>query len=115
MKASYFEIILTSRYFKLLQKDLEQYDCVLYEMVTSRESLENRKNKTSVKKLTSSSRRSKGFNIIGFIQKQMARILSLDFQLDCLDYEDDKWCHADLDYETFKELQVLIFSYFLIF
>lgn len=83
---------------------LESYDCVLYEMVASRESLEKRLNSKSKGKLKSS--KSKGFNIIGFIQRQMARILSLDFQLDCLDYENEKWQHADLDFETFKLLQV---------
>jgi len=40
----------------------------------------------------------------------MARILSLDYQLDCLDYGNEKWQHADLDYETFKQLQVTVLS-----
>ncbi|KAB2600611.1 hypothetical protein D8674_040941 [Pyrus ussuriensis x Pyrus communis] len=35
----------------------------------------------------------------------MARVLTLDFQLDCLDYESENWYHADLDFETFKLLQ----------
>ncbi|XP_074555548.1 uncharacterized protein LOC141811397 isoform X2 [Curcuma longa] len=91
------------RYFETLQMGLESYDCVLYEMVASRESLEKRLNSKSEGKLKSP--KSKGFNIIGFIQRQMARILSLDFQLDCLDYENEKWQHADLDFETFKLLQ----------
>ncbi|GMN50527.1 hypothetical protein TIFTF001_019685 [Ficus carica] len=91
------------RYFKTLQEELETYDCVLYEMVTSRESLENRRNPAATKKLKSS--RSRGFNILGCIQRQMARILMLDFQLDCLDYQADNWYHADLDFETFKLLQ----------
>lgn len=55
------------------------------------------------KRLKSS--RSRGFNILGFIQRQMARILTLDFQLDCLDYQAENWYHADLDFETFKLLQ----------
>ncbi|KAJ8643172.1 hypothetical protein MRB53_004920 [Persea americana] len=91
------------RYFATLQKELEPYDCVLYEMVASKESLENRRNPASIKKLTGS--RSRGFNILGCIQRQMARILMLDFQLDSLDYQSDNWFHADLDYETFKSLQ----------
>ncbi|KAL5572659.1 hypothetical protein UlMin_022256 [Ulmus minor] len=91
-------------YFTTLQKELESYDCVLYEMVASRESLENRRNPAMIKMLKSS--RSRGFNIIGCIQRQMARILMLDFQLDCLDYESEKWYHADLDFETFKLLQL---------
>ncbi|XP_076944678.1 uncharacterized protein LOC143615442 [Bidens hawaiensis] len=96
--------IADKEYFTTLQKELESYDCVLYEMVTSRESLENRKNPSAVKKDTNS--QSKGFNIIGFIQRQMARLLMLDFQLDCLDYDPENWYHADLDFETFKLLQM---------
>jgi hypothetical protein len=74
-------------------------------MVTSRENLNNRKDPTFAKKLKSSRR---GFSILGFIQKQMANILSLDYQLDCLDYGSEKWQHADLDFETFKQLQVIM-------
>ncbi|XP_015866749.1 uncharacterized protein LOC107404316 [Ziziphus jujuba] len=96
--------IADKEYFITLQKELESYDCVLYEMVASRESLENRKNPAATKKLKGS--RSRGFNIIGCIQRQMARVLKLDFQLDCLDYQADNWCHADLDFETFKLLQL---------
>lgn len=94
------------RYFDILQKELEPYDCVLYEMVTSRESLDNKRKLVATKKLKSS--RSAGFNILGCIQRQMARFLTLDFQLDCLDYQGDNWIHADLDFETFKLLQVLL-------
>lgn len=92
------------RYFATLQKELELYDCVLYEMVASRESLQNRRKSANTKKLKGS--RSRGFNILGCIQRQMARILMLDFQLDCLDYQAENWYHADLDFETFKLLQV---------
>lgn len=74
-------------------------------MVASRESLENKRNFTVTTRLKGS--RSKGFNILGCIQRQMARILTLDFQLDCLNYQSPNWYHADLDYETFKLLQVL--------
>ncbi|CAN4094373.1 unnamed protein product [Withania somnifera] len=96
--------IADKEYFDALQKELEPYDCILYEMVASRESLDSRKGSISRKKLKSS--RSRGFNLIGFIQRQMARFLNLDFQLDCLDYEGENWYHADLDFETFKLLQL---------
>lgn len=95
--------IADKEYFETIQKELAPYDCVLYEMVASRESLENRRNPSAAKRLKSL--RSRGFNILGCIQRQMARILTLDFQLDCLDYQADNWYHADLDYETFKLLQ----------
>lgn len=96
--------IADKEYFETLQRELELYDCVLYEMVASRESLEKRRNSVDTKKLKGS--RSRGFNILGCIQRQMARILMLDFQLDCLDYQAENWYHADLDYETFKLLQL---------
>lgn len=96
--------IADKEYFDTLQKGLQLYDCVLYEMVASRESLENRKNSTTTRRLKAL--RSRGFNILGFIQRQMARILALDFQLDCIDYQADNWLHADLDFETFKMLQL---------
>ncbi|KAJ4822593.1 hypothetical protein Tsubulata_021923 [Turnera subulata] len=96
--------IADKEYFTTLQKELESYDCVLYEMVTSRKGLVKRRKLATAKRRKGS--HSEGFNIIGFIQRQMARILTLDFQLDCLDYEADNWCHADLDYETFKQLQL---------
>lgn len=75
-------------------------------MVASRESLENRRSPTARKRIKGS--RSRGFNILGCIQRQMAWILMLDFQLDCLDYQAENWYHADLDYETFKLLQVIV-------
>lgn len=99
-----------SRYFETLQKELESYDCVLYEMVTSRESLENRRILAATKRLKVKGSRSKGFNVLGCIQRQMARFLTLDFQLDCLDYESENWYHADLDFETFQLLQVFIYE-----
>ncbi|KAH9612869.1 hypothetical protein KSS87_017327 [Heliosperma pusillum] len=96
--------IADKEYFDTLQKELEDYDCVLYEMVTSRESLEQRRYTVAKKRLKSS--RSRAFSIIGFIQRQMAQVLTLDFQLDCLDYQAENWYHADLDFETFKLLQL---------
>jgi hypothetical protein len=99
---------LIFRYFNTLQQALEGYDCVLYEMVTSRDNLNNPNGPMAAKKMKVSHR---GFSILGFIQKQMARILSLDYLLDCLDYGNKKWLHADLDYETFKQLQVTTFSF----
>lgn len=77
-------------------------------MVASRESLESRTNPAARKRKGSYAR---GFNIIGCIQRQMARLLMLDFQLDCLEYQAENWYHADLDFETFKLLQVHAISF----
>ncbi|CAH9079846.1 unnamed protein product [Cuscuta europaea] len=95
--------IADKEYFATLQRELETYDCVLYEMVASRESLESKGNLVVKKNLKSLKNR--GFNFLGFIQRQMARVLTVDFQLDCLDYHSKNWYHADLDFETFKLLQ----------
>jgi hypothetical protein len=53
--------------------------------------------------------RSRRFDIIGIIQRLVARILRLDFQLDCLDYQMANWYRADLDIQTFKLMQVILF------
>ncbi|XP_047939914.1 uncharacterized protein LOC125187375 isoform X2 [Salvia hispanica] len=39
------------------------------------------------------------------LQRLLAKFFTLDFQLDCLDYQADNWYHADLDKETFVSLQ----------
>ncbi|KAK4283765.1 hypothetical protein QN277_000685 [Acacia crassicarpa] len=96
--------IADKEYFTALQEVLESYDCVLYEMVASRESIESRRNTIPKAKMRGSS--TKGINILGCIQRWMARILMLDFQLDSLSYQAANWYHADLDYETFKLLQL---------
>ncbi|KAI9128974.1 hypothetical protein K1719_000457 [Acacia pycnantha] len=96
--------IADKEYFTALQEVLESYDCVLYEMVASRESIESRRNTIPKAKMRSSS--TKGINLLGCIQRWMAQILMLDFQLDSLSYQAANWYHADLDYETFKLLQL---------
>lgn len=95
--------IADREYFATLQKELESYDCVLYEMVASKSALNGRQSPNGMKKLKFLPKR--GFDIIGCIQRLMARALMLEFQLDCLDYQTEGWYHADLDYETFEYLQ----------
>ncbi|KAK9211486.1 hypothetical protein WN943_000863 [Citrus x changshan-huyou] len=46
--------ILSFGYFETLQKELQLYDCVLYEMVASKGSLEKRRNSVDVNKFKSS-------------------------------------------------------------
>ncbi|KAG0465393.1 hypothetical protein HPP92_019557 [Vanilla planifolia] len=96
--------IADKEYFDTLQKRLDSYDCVLYEMLTTQDNLENKRNCVSARRIKASHSRS--FSIVGFIQRKMAQILALDFQLDCLNYLADNWLHADLDFETFKMLQL---------
>ncbi|XP_047948613.1 uncharacterized protein LOC125194440 isoform X2 [Salvia hispanica] len=93
--------IADKEYFATLQKELEGYDCVLYEMVASRSCLKN--SPGPGKQLRSSK---PGFCITGFIQRLIAKLLRLHCQFDCLDYQADNWYHADLDNETFELLQL---------
>ncbi|KAJ4822594.1 hypothetical protein Tsubulata_121923 [Turnera subulata] len=95
--------IADKEYYKTLQKELESYDCVLFEMVISREGLVKTGKHFTLKRLEEGSF-VEGFTMIGFIQCQVAGILGL--QIDCLDYKADNWFHADLDYETFEQLQL---------
>eukprot|EP01018_Ginkgo_biloba_P001865 Gb_29130 [translate_table: standard] len=99
--------IADKEYFAALQKELASYDRVLYEMVADKDPLQTNKNPRMrwmpPKRLPGF--RARNFSIIGIIQRLMAQILTLDFQLECLDYRRSNWYHADLDYQTFKLLQ----------
>ncbi|KAL3535752.1 hypothetical protein ACH5RR_004213 [Cinchona calisaya] len=90
-------------YFETLQNELELYDCVLYEMVVSRENLESTRNSPSLKIVKDLG--SCGFDTKESIQRRIATVLKLDFQLDCIDYQSENWFHADLDLETYDLLQ----------
>ncbi|XP_024524752.1 uncharacterized protein LOC9632231 isoform X1 [Selaginella moellendorffii] len=97
-----------SRYFRALQNELDAYDAVLYEMVA--EKGKNWKGRgrwkpPNRKSQGKNSRKNRSFSFVGAIQRLMAQVLSLDFQLECMDYQKDNWYHADLDFETFQDLQ----------
>ncbi|KAJ3683379.1 hypothetical protein LUZ60_013606 [Juncus effusus] len=72
-------------YFNTLQEKLSFYDCVLYEGISHKSE--------------------KSYSINGFIQRSVGKILSMDFQLDCLNYKGRNWYNADLDFETLSRLQ----------
>ena len=98
-----------NRYFSSLQKELSTYDRVLYEMVADKDKLQtNRLGKLRWRppRRLPGRRGGQGFSIIGFIQRVMASILTLEFQLECMDYRRENWYHADLDFDTFQVLQV---------
>ncbi|CAI0389295.1 unnamed protein product [Linum tenue] len=102
--------IADKEYYSALQKELESYDCVLYELVTSGESSEVVKRgnpETAARRRLNWRTMYSCFDLVlvDFTFRIMARILSLDRQGKCLDYEADNWYHADLDYKTFKRLQ----------
>ncbi|GAB2217962.1 hypothetical protein Droror1_Dr00001177 [Drosera rotundifolia] len=97
--------IADKEYFDTLQKQLESYHCVLFEMVISKDGLENDKGFAGARRLASEED-TLGYSILGFVQKQMARLMSLEFQLDSLNFEAGNFYHADLDFETFQAQQL---------
>ncbi|KAH9562521.1 hypothetical protein CY35_05G076100 [Sphagnum magellanicum] len=95
-------------YFSSLQKELSTYDRVLYEMVADKNKMQtNRLGKMRWKppRRVPGRNGGQGFSIIGTIQRLMAQLLTLEFQLECMDYRQENWYHADLDFETFQVLQ----------
>lgn len=100
--------IADREYFSSLQKELSKYDRVLYEMVADKDKEQtNRLGKMRWKppRRLPGRRGGQGFSIIGTIQRTMASLLTLEFQLECMDYRRENWYHADLDYDTFEILQ----------
>ncbi|CAK9226018.1 unnamed protein product [Sphagnum troendelagicum] len=95
-------------YFSSLQKELSTYDRVLYEMVADKNKMQtNRLGKMRWKppRRVPGRHGGQGFSIIGTIQRLMAQLLTLEFQLECMDYRQENWYHADLDFDTFQVLQ----------
>lgn len=95
-------------YFAVLQEELVAYDRVLYEMVADKDPRQTNRNPRTrwrpSRRLPGG--RSRNFSIFALIQRSMACLLKLDFQLECLDYRKENWYHADLDYKTFSTLQL---------
>ncbi|CAL1359525.1 unnamed protein product [Linum trigynum] len=96
--------IADKEYYSTLQKELESYDCVLYEMVTKGKK-ENPETATRLRLILRTMHSWFDRILIDFGRRLMEPILSLDDQVKCLNYEAENWYHADLDNETFTRLQ----------
>ncbi|CAI0389986.1 unnamed protein product [Linum tenue] len=109
--------IADKEYYSTLQKELESYDCVLYEMVTKGKK-ENPETATRLRLILRTMHSWFDRILIDFGRRLMAPVLSLDDQVKCLNYEAENWYHADLDNETFTRLQskgkLLIWTAFLL-
>lgn len=70
-------------YFKKLNKQFEQYDALLYELVAPEGTRVVRG-------------QSRGFNPIGGLQNGMKSVLGLEFQLDHIEYSRKNFVHADM-------------------
>ena len=71
-------------YYDKLNKEFEQYDALLYELVAPEG--------TRVVK----GQKSRGFNPIGGLQNGMKSVLGLQFQLDHIEYSRKNFVHADM-------------------
>jgi len=83
--------IADSPYYKNLQKRMEAYDALLYELVAA--------------KGTVPEKGRKGSSIISQFQRFLKTGLDLDFQLDAIDYKPKNFVHADLSPDEFKKKQ----------
>jgi len=78
-------------YYEALNKEFEQYDALLYELVAP----ENAKVPKERKGLPGSA--------VGGLQVGMKEMLQLDFQLDRVDYSKPNFVHADMSPEEFAK------------
>jgi hypothetical protein len=79
-------------YYHGLNREFQSYDALLYELVSPRGAGVPEPGATPV-------------SAISMFQHWLKDALSLDFQLDDVDYKAGNFVHADLDYETFEAMQ----------
>jgi hypothetical protein len=79
-------------YYDDLSKTFQTYDALLYEMVKPKDAPPPNPGE-------------KSHSTVSSFQRFLKDVLSLDFQLDDIDYTKKNFIHADLDAETFEALQ----------
>jgi hypothetical protein len=83
-------------YYDMLNQHFTTFDAVLYEMVKSKDMAPPAPGEAATRQSTSG---------IGEFQRFLKTALDLDFQLDDIDYTQANLVHADLDRETFDQMQ----------
>ena len=81
--------IADKAYYDELNKAFESYDVVLYELVAPRD--------------TTPTPGQRSAHPVSFLQLTMKNVLSLQFQLDCIDYTKKNFVHADMTPEEFSD------------
>ncbi len=81
--------IADKAYYDELNKVFESYDVVLYELVAPRDTTPTPGQRTA--------------HPVSFLQLTMKNMLSLEFQLDSVDYSKKNFVHADMTPEEFSE------------
>lgn len=84
-------------YYEGLSKSFEGYDALLYEMVKPKDAGAPQKGVARKAPV--------GMSMVGMFQRFLKDQLELDFQLDGIDYSKKNFVHADLDAETFAQMQ----------
>jgi hypothetical protein len=84
--------IADPEYFRGLDESFNHYDALLYEMVKPKE-------------MDAPERGAPARGMVGMFQRFLTNTLKLQFQLDAINYKRPNFVHADLDYETFEQLQ----------
>lgn len=88
--------IADAEYFAGLNESFDHYDALLYEMVKPPEG----------RAASTAGKRRGGLAWIGAMQRFMRDTLALEFQLEAIDYNNrPNFVHADLDSETFLQMQ----------
>ncbi len=96
-------------FYQALDESFNDYDAVLYELVAPKDMLAPATRGSTFRKLGATTkpatRRSSSMAWVGMLQRSLRDTLKLSFQLDEIDYKRPNFVHADLDAETFAELQ----------
>jgi hypothetical protein len=92
--------IADPQFFHQLDQSFKQYDALLYEMVKPKDY-----NPAVARPATRPSRSVRNLGWIGMMQRFLKQSLDLSFQLDEINYAAPNFVHADLDVDTFFEMQ----------
>jgi len=84
--------VADSAYYHQVEKSFKQYDALLYEMVKPQG-------------MAPPAPGAKAGGAVTGLQRFLKKVLDLDFQLDAIDYSAPNFVHADLDAETFAQMQ----------
>jgi hypothetical protein len=98
--------IADAAYYEALNKRFDGYDAVLFEMVRPRDVAAPAGATTRPGATTAPARPRPGaLRWVGALQRFMRDNLELEHQLESIDYDKPNFVHADLDAETFLEMQ----------
>lgn len=92
-------------FFHDLDRSFAQYDSLLYEMVKSKDADMSQLSGPGTRGPTTRRSSARGLGWVGMLQQFMKNSLDLSFQLEEIDYSRKNFVHADLDVDTFFQMQ----------